>query len=199
MTNSTLTKMKLLKEIKDVHSLLMKQLYTRQNLLVQDLYRDHFDSIYLEQEYGYLDYDYDDFACLEAYEKENIIDDINLDESLFNEDDFEITKETFVEYQQDLYFSAKAHGYISEEEIYEYWLVSDWLLARLVEKGEIIVNYDDKEQWWGRQTTGQAVDMDYVMQGIAMDILSFRLNVSIEKLKATFTAYDLGSDWFFNC
>ena len=51
------------------------------------------------------------------------------------------------------------------EEVLEWWLVTPWLAERLKEQGEIII---DKLgcRWWGRQTSGQAIYMDGVIQEI---------------------------------
>lgn len=54
-----------------------------------------------------------------------------------------------------------------EREIYEYWLVSDWLAEQLSNKGEIIETNFYGLCVWGRTTTGQAVKMDSVIQEIA--------------------------------
>lgn len=45
-------------------------------------------------------------------------------------------------------------------EIYEYWGVSKWFADRLEEKGEVIIR-DYYVAVWGRQTTGQAISLDY--------------------------------------
>src|SRR5690606_29795234 len=54
----------------------------------------------------------------------------------------------------------------SPQEVYEWWLVSDWLADRLKEIGEpVLVN--DYGQWWGRCTTGQGYLMDGTLQKVA--------------------------------
>jgi len=53
-------------------------------------------------------------------------------------------------------------------EVYEHWLVSDWLLERLKEKNEPVLE-TDFETWWGRCTTGQAILLDHVIQEIAYE------------------------------
>lgn len=50
-------------------------------------------------------------------------------------------------------------------EVLEWWLVSDWLIERLEEKGEPILK-TDYETWWGRTTSGQAIILDYVIEKI---------------------------------
>jgi len=57
-------------------------------------------------------------------------------------------------------------------EIFEWWLISDWMGRKLSERGEVI--YEDYGcTWWGRQCTGQAILLDYVVSMIAeeMEIL----------------------------
>ena len=54
-------------------------------------------------------------------------------------------------------------------EIFEYWIVSSWLGSKLKSKGEIVFDIG----WntiWGRQTTGQAIYMDGVIEEIAGDL-----------------------------
>ena len=55
-------------------------------------------------------------------------------------------------------------------EIYEWWLVTDWLARKLRDQGEAIL----KSQgciWWGRQCTGQAIKLDPTMYDIAASLL----------------------------
>lgn len=46
---------------------------------------------------------------------------------------------------------------LDEIQVYEWWLISDPLLYRLDRRGEIILN----GKFWGRQTTGQSISLDY--------------------------------------
>lgn len=55
-------------------------------------------------------------------------------------------------------------------EIYEWWRVSPWLLERLREAGEPILD-NDYGEWWGRTCTGQSIAMDYVIRKIAQEQL----------------------------
>lgn len=52
-------------------------------------------------------------------------------------------------------------------EIYEYWAVSDWLGNKLKEQGEAVEDIFDFTVW-GRQTTGQAIYMDGIINEIAI-------------------------------
>ena len=51
------------------------------------------------------------------------------------------------------------------QEILEWWIVDSWLLARLKERGEPVLD-NDWGEWWGRCTSGQAIFMDGVIEGI---------------------------------
>ena len=55
------------------------------------------------------------------------------------------------------------------KEVYEWYLVSDWLAEKLAEKGEAIVRYG-LSTWWGRQVTGQAVYLDSVISDIVKEM-----------------------------
>lgn len=57
-------------------------------------------------------------------------------------------------------------------EIYEYWLVSNYLGEKLEARGESVVETDFFHQpIWGRATTGQAIRMDGVIKAIALELL----------------------------
>ena len=62
-------------------------------------------------------------------------------------------------------------------EIFEYWSVSDWFAEKLKAKGQIIIE-DYGHSIWGRQTTGQAILLDYVVCNICndMEILTGQAN-----------------------
>ena len=51
-------------------------------------------------------------------------------------------------------------------EIMEWWLVTPYMAELLKEKGEVILAAYGC-CWWGRQTSGQALYMDWVIQRIA--------------------------------
>jgi DNA-directed RNA polymerase subunit RPC12/RpoP len=59
------------------------------------------------------------------------------------------------------------------QDIFEWWLVSDWLAEKFADKGEpVLVN----KAIWGRTCTGQAILLDYVISQIAyeMEILEWQ-------------------------
>jgi len=53
-------------------------------------------------------------------------------------------------------------------EIYEHWIISDWLKSKLEEKGHVCGEFLGFTLW-GRPTTGQAIALDYVIQQIAIE------------------------------
>lgn len=55
------------------------------------------------------------------------------------------------------------------DEIMEWWLITPFLCDLLKETGEVIIS-EYNCQWWGRQTSGQAIHMDYVIQKIAEEL-----------------------------
>lgn len=61
-----------------------------------------------------------------------------------------------------------------ESEVYEHWIVSNWLADKLAERGEVTGEVCGLTIW-GRCTTGQAISMDYVIQQIAAELWSEEL------------------------
>lgn len=52
-------------------------------------------------------------------------------------------------------------------EVYEWWMVSHWLIRRLAEMGHAVIL---EQQIWGRPTTGQAIALDCSVQAIALSV-----------------------------
>lgn len=50
-------------------------------------------------------------------------------------------------------------------DVMEWWLIDSWLAERLKEQGEVIIE-EYGCYWWGRQSSGQAIYMDGVIQEI---------------------------------
>jgi len=61
-----------------------------------------------------------------------------------------------------------------QEEALEHWIVSDWLADRLLAKDEMVSKDVHGLIIWGRTTSGQAVKMDDVIQGIYEKFLEGR-------------------------
>jgi hypothetical protein len=58
-----------------------------------------------------------------------------------------------------------------DREIYEHWIVSDWLADRLEERGERVDKDFAGLTIWGRTTTGQAIFLDAVIQDIYSEMI----------------------------
>lgn len=55
-------------------------------------------------------------------------------------------------------------------EIYEHWIISDWLAEKLSERGEMVANpWSDGVWLWGRTCTGQAISLDGVIRELARE------------------------------
>lgn len=58
-----------------------------------------------------------------------------------------------------------------DAEIYEYWFVSEWIADRLIEHGELVIkDFLGYYDVWGRQTTGQEILLDPVIEKIRQQI-----------------------------
>ena len=55
------------------------------------------------------------------------------------------------------------------QEIYEWWLISDWLKEKLLAEGEPIID-NDLGTWWGRTSSGQQIVADGIIQKIVRGI-----------------------------
>lgn len=58
---------------------------------------------------------------------------------------------------------------IEQQEIYEWYLVSEWMAKKLDAQGEPVL-YGDYNYYWGRTCTGQAIILDGTFQKIAQAI-----------------------------
>ena len=54
-------------------------------------------------------------------------------------------------------------------EIFEWWAVSNWFGEQLKARGEVVLDCWGKA-YWGRQTTGQCISLDYVIASIANEM-----------------------------
>lgn len=97
------------------------------------------------------------FINQEIYSNVSAWVDASFAASILNYDDIE----NLYQINEDL------EGGFEEEpqEIFEWWLVSDWLLGKLREVGEPVIN-SDFGCLWGRTCTGQAIIMDGTIQSI---------------------------------
>jgi len=75
--------------------------------------------------------------------------------------------ETFVDVS-DLCFHCDLEPY--QWEVFEHWVVSDWLAAKLLEHGEKVDTDFAGLNVWARTTTGQAIHADGVFNAIARGV-----------------------------
>lgn len=70
-------------------------------------------------------------------------------------------------------YTEEEHNNLDTEpaEVYEWWLVTDWLAEKLKARGEVVI--EGFTNYWGRQCSGQAILLDNVMGEICegMEIL----------------------------
>ncbi|MGO4441372.1 hypothetical protein [Rhizobium sp. RAF56] len=62
-----------------------------------------------------------------------------------------------------------------QRDVFEHWIVSDWLADKLEAKGEKIDKDFAGLTVWARTCTGQAIACDWVVEQIATEINSFKL------------------------
>jgi hypothetical protein len=60
-------------------------------------------------------------------------------------------------------------GETEPQEIFEWWLVTDWLADKLSAIGEPVLR-SDYGTWWGRTCTGQSIMLDGTLQKIAKSL-----------------------------
>lgn len=75
-------------------------------------------------------------------------------------DTFETARDVCDEYSIDPY----------SREIFEHWIVSDWLADKLAEKGEKVDKDFAGLIVWGRTTTGQGIANDWVIEQIVNEL-----------------------------
>lgn len=61
-----------------------------------------------------------------------------------------------------------------QREVFEHWIISDWLADKLEAKGERIDRDFAGLTVWGRTTTGQAIAMDSVIEAIHAELVADR-------------------------
>lgn len=57
-----------------------------------------------------------------------------------------------------------------DREVYEHWIVSDWLADKLIERGEKVDKDFAGMTIWARTTTGQAIYCDHVIEQITAEV-----------------------------
>lgn len=68
---------------------------------------------------------------------------------------------------ENIYIENEETGESEMQEVFQWYIVSDYLAEKLKEKGEPIIN---DENIWGRGTCGQAILLDYVITEICAEM-----------------------------
>jgi hypothetical protein len=68
---------------------------------------------------------------------------------------------------ENIYIENEETGESEMQEVFQWFIVSDYLAEKLKEKGEPIIN---DENIWGRGTCGQAILLDYVITEICAEM-----------------------------
>lgn len=80
-----------------------------------------------------------------------------------------IGQEKYFEELSELVGQEDDEGNMSE--VFEYWIVTPWLGAKLKAQGELVSEFFDLVIW-GRQTTGQVIDADAVIDDITRKLFA---------------------------
>lgn len=169
------TNQEIIEAVKRAKDIINSSIYINQTYLVNQLRNDNFDSIEIENvELNYDDVKNYEYEILEMLKEKELIHKNTKILSLIKYEENEEEINDYLKYETDIEYSKK--------EFYEAWLVDSFMLNKLEEEGELIINYKDCEQWWGRQTTGQTIWLDGVIQDIVLDLASsFLEGLDIEK------------------
>ena len=71
------------------------------------------------------------------------------------------------------YYDGDTVGEPQMVEALEHWVVVDWFGEELRKQGEMVQEFKGLVIW-GRQTSGQSISMDYVVQDVLKDIVQRR-------------------------
>ena len=80
-----------------------------------------------------------------------------------------MSQEKYFEELSELFGQEDDEGNIPE--VYEYWLVTPWLAEKLKAQGELVTDFLDLVIW-GRQTSGQMICADTVIDDITRELFA---------------------------
>lgn len=79
---------------------------------------------------------------------------------------FDLTGYSPFEVASNLFEEIEGEDEPQPKEIYEWWLVTEWLAKKLNSIEQVVLE-TDWGFYWGRTCTGQAIELDNVMQEVA--------------------------------
>lgn len=161
--------------------------------IAYDLSRDHCETLGIDpdelQSLAYKQADIDDYRdALDADDlkrfKVERVDGGPLEDGepfyrwqIIDPDDGEVFDEGTDEAELDCWrslFDESGKDQPDGSEIFEHWIVSDWLAEKLEAKGESVARDVAGLTVWGRSTTGQMIRMDHVIRTIAAEFFLSR-------------------------
>jgi len=98
-----------------------------------------------------------------------------LEKEIFNYEDIENLQYTYQEAKEDevIDYDMTEATYDLDplhRDVFEWWVVNDWLLGKLEDLHEPVL-HNDYGDWWGRCCSGQAISMDYIIRKIYKDTM----------------------------
>ena len=100
--------------------------------------------------------------CLYAMTTQQIVNDLILDNQ-------NLVIEELMKHDECLWDELENFDFDEDTDVLEWWLVTPFMADMLKSNGEVILAAYDC-YWWGRQTSGQGLSMDYVIQKIAEEM-----------------------------
>ena len=88
-----------------------------------------------------------------------------IDGNVFIEDGHKDNTYTEEEYREFAIEECEANGDMQPQEIFEWYVCSDWLIKQLEKQKEPIL-HTDYGSWWGRTCAGQSIFLDSVIERI---------------------------------
>tara|TARA_Y100001973_G_scaffold12637_1_gene17531 strand:+ start:91 stop:591 length:501 start_codon:yes stop_codon:yes gene_type:complete len=123
-------------------------IYRNQTALVTDMQKESYSS-----------------ECCYSFSWDNVENLYMTDEEILEAYSYHFVEE---EEQENFFIERVRDNGEDMNEIYEWYLVSDWFLARLREINEPIID-NDYGEYWGRTCTGQAIYLDHNIQELAYE------------------------------
>ena len=115
----------------------------------------------------------EDFVNREVYECQNYLVNELINKNFFRCSDIDNYCKTEKELRDEGYSNKDIERAMNNGEnikkIYQWWIVSDWLINELKKKGEPILS-NEYGDWWGRITIGEAIELDNVIKDIYNDL-----------------------------
>lgn len=147
-----------MKTNEEIIKIIDNNVYYNQSLLVFDALGNNFfkyDDIYQTDFYEIKDLNSDELKTMNFEELQDLIIEIG--------ENIEICKseeDNFCQNQYAEYLDYLNHVEPEYNEIYEWWVCSNWFSEKMEKAGYSVLN-NEYGTWWGRTTTGQQIWLDF--------------------------------------